>query len=103
MAAAEVARVEAVRYRAADPGRVGSRDHREHAGQRARRIGVDGDDPGVGVGASHDGAMRHAGEREVGGVAGSAADDHVPLALAGAGTDRPSAGDRVLAAHGVED
>ena len=55
--------------------RLGARagQHRDDAGQRLGRRGVDAPHPGVGVGAAQDGAVEHAGQDQVRRVDGGAA------------------------------
>ena len=55
-------------------GEIGGRHHGMDAGQCQRLAGIDAANAGVGVGAAQDLAVQHAGQVDVGGVAGAAHD-----------------------------
>ena len=48
-----------------DARKVLARHHRDHAGRGRGRRGVDGDDPGVRVGAPHEGGVHHSRQHDV--------------------------------------
>ena len=48
-----------------DAGKVGSRDHRHHAGRGGGGRAIDGNDPGMRVRAAHEGGMHHARQHDV--------------------------------------
>jgi hypothetical protein len=60
------------RQRARRLTEIGERHHADHAGSLQRAGGVDRDDTGVGVRATDDGGVQHAGQRDVADVAPAA-------------------------------